>query len=528
LSFNLINDKWIPVRRRDGAEEKIAPCQIADKHSRNPIIEIKAPRPDFTGALIQFLIGLIQTTFQPKDDDEWRKRFSSPPKTDELEKAFSKVADAFNLDSGKHRFMQDAEIDGDALSVNALLINSPGDNTVKKNADFFVKSQAVEGFCNSCIATALFAMQTNAPSGGQGHRTSLRGGGPLTTLVLGENLWEAVWLNVLNKKDFSNLVDGSKKSKPEDTFPWLAPTRTSEGGKNTTPVDLNPAQMFWATPRRILLNFKDTESGTCAICGDKSDRLVKSYSTKNFGVNYEGGFKHPLSPHYTDNRGTLLPRHAKQGGVTYRHWLGLILDDEVKKYESATVIKKFIDDGRESSGNGVEKVFWAFGYEMDNMKAVCWHESRMPLLYIEENIREEFTHETASLVNAADEVSGNLISCLKEAWFPRKQDAKGDFSFAGIAFWHKTETAFYATLQKLKTELEKKEDTEETRRGWHKTIYRESIRIFDLYANSGDIADGDMGRIAKARNNLGRFNNKKKIVIDLLRLPKKEGVANDG
>jgi CRISPR system Cascade subunit CasA len=349
--------------------------------------------------------------------------------------------------------------------------------------------------------------------------------------VLGDNLWQTVWLNIINSKDFNNLIDGSKNSKQKDIFPWLAATRTSEkrsATPNTTPTDVNPAQMFWAMPRRILLDFKDTESGACTICGDASDNLVKKYSAKNFGINYEGGFKHPLSPHYTDNKGILLPRHAKQGGVTYRHWLGLILDDEDRKYESATVIRKFLDRKDERSSNGIDMVFWAFGYEMDNMKAVCWHESRMPLLYIQENIREEFTHEVASFINAADEVSGNLISCLKEAWFARKQDAKGDLSFAGIAFWDKTETAFYATLQRLKAELEKEEETDETRRGWHNTIYRESLKIFDLYANSGDIGDGDPRRIANARNKLGWYNNKKKIVIDLLRLPIKEGVANDG
>jgi CRISPR system Cascade subunit CasA len=33
---------------------------------------------------------------------------------------------------------------------------------------------------------------------------------------------------------------------------------------------------------------------------------------------------------------------------------------------------------------------WAFGYDMDNMKARCWYEAQMPLYEIEESLRQEF------------------------------------------------------------------------------------------------------------------------------------------
>ncbi|MGG2362666.1 type I-E CRISPR-associated protein Cse1/CasA, partial [Salmonella enterica] len=81
-----------------------------------------------------------------------------------------------------------------------LLIESPGANTLKKNLDHFVRRGRVEVLAPAAAAMALFTLQTFAPSGGAGHRTSLRGGGPLTTLVrpgtvagLSDALWPLLW-----------------------------------------------------------------------------------------------------------------------------------------------------------------------------------------------------------------------------------------------------------------------------------------------------------------------------------------------
>ncbi|MCG7850859.1 MAG: type I-E CRISPR-associated protein Cse1/CasA, partial [ANME-2 cluster archaeon] len=199
----MINEKWIPVRRADGKREIIAPWQVTDYIGSNPIVSLDANRPDFNGALIQFLIGLVQTTMAPKKDRNWRAGFVEPPKTDELKTAFAKVSHAFNLDGDGPRFMQDLEPgEWKSNEIDKLLVEIPGDETIKDNADHFIKRDSVKRMCLACSAMALFTLQTNAPSGGKGYRTSLRGGGPLTTIVTGDTLWQTIWLNVLNESDF--------------------------------------------------------------------------------------------------------------------------------------------------------------------------------------------------------------------------------------------------------------------------------------------------------------------------------------
>jgi hypothetical protein len=236
--YNLLHEQWIPVKRKTGEKpEYISPSQVTDGLATNPIIALAAPRPDFNGALIQFLIGLVQTACPPMDVSEWQKKFRSPPSSEELKAAFERYADAFNLDGDGPRFMQDLDLIatvGEQNKIDHLLMEMPGDHTLDKNTDHFLKRDTVRIVCLSCCAMALFTLQTNAPIGGRGHRTSVRGGGPLTTLIMGRTLWETIWINVIIHDSFSHFGN-VKKTDGSDMFPWLGHTRTSGKNETTTP-----------------------------------------------------------------------------------------------------------------------------------------------------------------------------------------------------------------------------------------------------------------------------------------------------
>ncbi|MBN2180150.1 MAG: type I-E CRISPR-associated protein Cse1/CasA [Deltaproteobacteria bacterium] len=522
MEFNLIEERWIPICRKSGREEQIAPWEITDSYESDPVISLSVPRPDFNGALIQFLIGLVQTTTAPKDEDEWEDCFDTPPSPNKLKVAFETVKHAFNLGGNGARFMQDFDaIETTPQNISGLLIDSPGENTLKNNADHFIKRGNISCMCPSCAATALFALQTNAPAGGVGYRVSLRGGGPLTTLVVGgseeaNSLWQTVWLNIVEKNEFLRICCDSKKKDDPDMFPWMAKTRTSEKhtGHDTTPEDINPAQMFWGMPRRIRLNIDDANQGMCDICGSSSKEIVDTYITKNHGVNYVGPFLHPLSPHSRQD-GVPFPVHAQPGGVTYRHWLGLVQADKKNNREPALVVNKFVS--RQRSDWPLR--LWAFGYDMDNMKARCWYESTMPLLPLEKELREGYEDNIASMVMAASEAVKNLRSCVKAAWFKRTKDKKGDMNFLSNCFWQKTEDDFYTVLSKLKAALEEGDGSDLIRQDWHKCICRTALSLFDEAAWNGPIEDADPKRVVLARQELERKNNSKKIREELLDLP---------
>ena len=210
MQFNLIDERWIPVIRRDGTKSMIAPWEVTDQFAENPVVSLDAPRPDFNGALIQFIIGLVQTVAAPQNGTEWRKRLSTPPTPDELKEKFASVRHAFELGGDGPRFMQDFEdITAEYGDIDGLLVETPGQNALVNNTDHFIKRKTVAEMCPVCSATALFAFQTNSPPGGPGYMTSLRGGGPLTTLVAGDNhhntLWQLIYLNVLEYGKFTNI-----------------------------------------------------------------------------------------------------------------------------------------------------------------------------------------------------------------------------------------------------------------------------------------------------------------------------------
>jgi len=528
--MNLLFDPWIPVRRRSGKEVRIAPWQITE--TDDPVVALAAPRPDFNGALMQFLIGLLQTTTAPEDHDVWTEWLEYPPSPATLKDTLGSHADAFELDGEGPCFMQDFEpLEGEPNPIDALLIDAPTGKTLRDNTDHFVKRDRVEALCPACATTALFTLQANAPGGGVGHRTSMRGGGPLTTLVvpdpagsdLPETLWTRFWLNVLDRQAASTLTGNRDKDQPADIFPWLAPTRTSEPdtGHDTTPADAHPLQMYWSMPRRIRIDWDDRIDGACFLCGEHGS-LVRRYVTRNYGINYTGPWQHPLSPHYIDSKtGQPMPVHAQPDGLGYRHWLEWV--DGTEDRRPARVVEVF----REETGRRLREEqlrLWVYGYDMDNMKARCWYEATFPLILIADvEVRRAFALRVQTLIDTAAEVAGYVQGCIKEAWFKRPGDARGDTAFLKASFFQHTEAAFYRNLQSLKTAMEVQEDGS-ILSGWYDALRSTALSLFDYWAARGDPAFGDPRRLAAAHTKLTRLLRGRKL-LGRLGIDHKEKVA---
>lgn len=528
--MNLIDAQWLPVRRASGAYDWVAPWQITEGIVTDPILALAAARPDFNGALMQFLIGLVQTTTTMNSQEAWEAAMETPPSPAALKTQFDTVRAAFELDGDGPRFMQDLTLESAEATENdiaALLIESPGTQAQERNTDHFIKRGGAKFVCCGCAASALFALQTNAPAGGQGHRTSLRGGGPLTTLVAytrqhhknpSPALWRDVWLNVRPRGEF--LLDcDAKKAAPQFSFPWMAVIGTLQPGEETQPTQTHPAQMFWAMPRRIRLDFDQVTPGLCEICGREADRLLSRYITKNFGMNYKGPWRHPLSPYYRQKEADpALPMHPQPGGLGYRHWLGWVLgmNQDKKKIEPAKVVQNFLSH-QHSRG---QYRLWAFGYDMDNMKACCWYEATFPLYDLADRHAQEMAMSMASrAVSAAGWVASCTRNALKDAWFSKKTEARGDLSFVDAAFWSRTEAAFYLSLgATVRLAREGKDDATETlREAWRVTLIRTAEKLFDEHAASADISIANPMRIAEAHKNLMKqlHGNKLKQLLAL-------------
>ena len=514
--MNLMTDKWIPVIRKDGTRDTIMPWQIVE--SENPVMEINAPRPDFQGALYQFLIGLLQTYLAPEDENEWLEQWKKTPSPETLQVAFGKVEEAFKLyNPDGAAFMQDYSLpEGEVKQIPALLLEAPGAKTIKDNLDHFIKRGEVACMCSACTActaSALFSLQINAPSGGQGHRVGLRGGGPLTTLIVSDKtntcLWHKLWLNILNQEEIAN------SSNPSDcaVLPWMGATRLStQKGTITTPETVHALHMYWGMPRRIRLN-KPEESGACDICGRRNVPVFNSYRTKNFGTNYEGAWVHPLTPYRMDPKKEKPPLSLKgqEGGLGYRHWLGLVLQEPELGDQSATVVRFFHEERRHLIGEGESGSLWCFGFDMDNMKARCWYDSRFPIFNLDKDQTKNLIDWAGELIRSGREVVGMLRRAVKSAWFRRPEDAKGSMSMIDAQFWQATETDFYRLLDKLALlPSETRMASPEIYDAWFKVLQQQVFYIFEHATMSANPEDMDLKRIVLANKDLKKkfYGNK--------------------
>lgn len=502
--MNLLDAPWIPVRDRNGNRHWIAPDGLSDPD----FVAFDADRADFNGALAQFAIGLLQTTTPVDSPMAWRTLFRQPPDADTLRAWFDPVAAAFEFDGDGARFMQDFDLGSQGVAVNdigSLLIESPGENTAKNNADHFVKSGHVAAMCPPCAAAALMTLQVNAPAGGAGHRTGLRGGGPLTTLVLDQapgSLWRDLWLNVRERRVFLSQGGDADRQAPHASFPWLAPiTELRKDGGQLSSMQVHPAHVHWAMPRRIRLDFSAPTQGNCSLCGRTSLDLLRQYATKNYGLNYKGEWDHPLSPYYGTKEGW-LPVHPQPGGLGWRHWLAWVFGaaDEKKPQRRARIVEHALTQRDRQLGGTLR--LWAFGYDMDNMKARCWYESTVPLYGLadcdaeaQNQVRAEVTRWLASAETAAF----YLRRAVKDAWFGA--DARGDLSTVDASFWSGTEEAFYLRLQRLVEALRGSQPWAEQseREGWHKALCGKALALFDrTFVGSGPIERQKPERAAQA------------------------------
>lgn len=504
--ISLLTEAWLPVRRRNGQVDWITAQQLSEPD----IVCFAAHRADFNGALAQWAIGLLQTTAPVPDDSSWAKLLASPPPAAELARWFAPCAPAMVLDGDGARFMQDLGLaDGAECTIDALLIDAAGGSAIDKNTDHFVKRHTVNGICPHCAATALFTLQTNAPAGGAGHRTSLRGGGPLTTLLVAAppvSLWHDLWLNVQAQGEF--LARGDvRKSAAYFTFPWLAETASiQQPGAETQPLSVHSYHVFWAMPRRIRLDFSDLQPGRCDLCKRASDALVRRYVTRPQGLNYKGPWTHPFSPYYETKEGW-LPVHPQPGGFSYRNWLAWVLNATEGKKQvrvAENVTYAFEKDRQKRGGFGL----WVFGYDMDNMKARCWYETTFPLFTLassSKKSRKNLQTLVSQQIEAAELAVFYLRQAVRHAWFG-DADARGDLSFIDKSFWDATEAPFYRQLGQLIQQAGSDEGihlldaaTMLVQQQWLAVLQRKVRHLYDSdLVGSAPIGQQDPRRIAQA------------------------------
>ena len=482
MTFNLLNDPFLPVVMRSGDRKWLAFFDLMPSDEDDYPVEFCWPRPDFNIASFEFCIGVLSLALNIRDEDEWQEGWDSPPSQDELAAKLAPFVHAFDLNGEGPRFLQDHDsLQGAETPIEFLLIDTPGQNGQRKNSDLLTHRDRYAALGLPAAATALYTLQAYAPSGGAGNRTSMRGGGPLTALVIpavhdGEpplSLWRKIYANV------GHCKKPTEAERPQ-ALPWLAPTITSEKGRTVSAAGAHPLQAYFGMPRRIRLVFA-SEPGVCSMTGCEGP-LVTGFIQKPYGVNY-GTWIHPLTP-YRRQKEEEEPYSAKpkSGRFGYRDWVATTVSNKESKLaeqpenENIKLVRERYHLFRQSEQAADARVRVG-GWAMNNMEAVAYLFAEQPLHIAQTPEQQQKLDDTAQRFSkAADIAASQLREALKKA-----RPSAQNLDQARTDFFDATEDLFHHLLDDLLREMPA-DDSLAPAREWLKIMRRTALAIFDRLA----------------------------------------------
>lgn len=521
--MNLINDKWLPFRLKDGTEQTLPISAVC----RPDVIDFALPRADFQGAAYQFAIGLLQTVFAPEDELEWHEYYDQAPSENDLNNELNKVIHAFNIDGKGPLFMQDFDTleNASEKNISQILIETPGENAVKENKDHFIKRDHCNVMSLEMAALSLFTLQVNAPPNKacKPGRVGLRGAGPLTTLVMPSNvndsLWTKLWLNVINadylRYEVPDFHDGS-------IFPWLVKTSSiAQDGGAIYQNDVHPLHMFWAMPSRIRLNVHKGEQ-ICGITGFKTSVFVDMFKILGNGNNYDGEWSHTLTPYRYNKKGDLfLSAKGSSDSGQYNYWCDYSFIDTESKATCAAVVSHFYSVLPFFLKKNMQLPnLWVFAYDLDQAKLKNWYSHYFPIFSLNKDLADELLREIKQLANLSDELSKKVLECIKLVSYGRFDSKTNQLEFGKknpaqksdntisenikSNFWQRSESLFYIFVSQLleNASQESSKLTPTQAKEWLTSIRNLCIDLFDEFALSELGNQKSMSKRIKARQQL--------------------------
>jgi CRISPR system Cascade subunit CasA len=497
------------MRRLSGAIEWASPGDLTDRIDEDPFVAVAWPRPDFDGAALEFLIGLL-AAIAPGDEDGWLEWWESPPAPLELKRALGTLPPAFDLLDPAHGAFQDPDsaefAKAEELRPEQLLLDGPGNDTL------FTKEGRVGPLGLPSAAMALITLQTYAPTGGRGNRTSMRGGGPLTTLVdprparnqsqhpIDLSLWRLLWANTPSEAVWREQNLPLRPSEAALRYPWLAPTRVSrEPGRATRPRDADALQCFFATPRRVRLTWS-TEAGRCGLTGQPSPRLLVGYRQRPYGVQYDRWI-HPLSPYYrTKPTEPWLAVHGGPSGVAWRDWVSFTLMTDDSARRPAQCVWWFQARRAAVTVTRAPLRLLVFGYDFDQMKAQSWVGGELPLYVLSPHRVNELHHIAKGLVEATSLAASLVHGAIARA--SSAADAGSDGPDTKQQLWDRLADSFFSEIAAVATLPDEVAPSLDHSIRFHAALRHAAVVLFDALCPTAETDPARLRRIVTQRSGL--------------------------
>jgi len=281
--MNLLVDDWIPVQHQ-GIFKHISLKTVL---TQDEPWQISLPRDDMEIACLQLLVSLTQVLFIPKDGCELKVRIKQPITETEYVDAVEGRVEWFEMDHSEHPFMQVRGVKATELTDMAKLFAGLTGST---SSTFINEPNLASKLCSSCTVLGLFNQAMNCPGFGGGFKASLRGSAPISTLILGDDLRQTLWQNVLCKSTLDDVMpwyEATKNEKPN----WVEVVKP--GQKISAHETGLLRGLFWQ-PAHIEL-VREEGSGVCDCCGNENQRYI-GFNKEKFVYEFSGVWPHPHGP----------------------------------------------------------------------------------------------------------------------------------------------------------------------------------------------------------------------------------------
>lgn len=232
VSFNLLDEPWIPCLMVDGAQRELRLAEIFAQ--AREVREIFDESPLVTVSLHRLLLAILHRNFGPARAKEWLELWRRGWNPEVLDAYFSRWRERFNLFDSERPFFQVPELgEGGRQPVSALFQQfATGNNTT-----LFDHSYEDQPACLSFAAAARGVVARQAFSVGFGKSKPFYfSDSPLirgyTILVWGESLFETLLLNLIRYDDESPIP---KSGKRKDLPVWEQDSPANPRKDGTTP-----------------------------------------------------------------------------------------------------------------------------------------------------------------------------------------------------------------------------------------------------------------------------------------------------
>lgn len=490
--FNLIDEKWIPVRFPDESHDELG---IRDTLLRaKEIVAVEDPSPLVAAALHRFLLAVLYRALEgPTDIDQAKALFKAGLPSDKIEAYLEKWRDRFWLCDEKYPFGQNPGISKDEIEPWTKLTAEFNARSNKVLFDHTNTKSPGEREAKECARWLLSTMSFSI-AGGRGYYPS-PSPNAMMCIPMGGTLHETLCYCLVPYPNREVMRgDSTLWERPPASLPLNTPKRESSGFAD-----------LYTWPSRLILLEESPSGGTSVM------RFIAGEGFENPTKNPD-----PMQPHKVDKKNGRLPVQFREDRGTWRDFDSLLPDQD--GLAPLTFQNSLRLSGRDVTSMPKSVLVLGLRYDPPNANLDFWRMERFVLptaLSGDKSIRTVIQQ----LLSEAEEAQKSLWMACRS--FARDLLCRGDREPAGkdikgfVAqmpvnawYWSAMESHFHDILHEYTLER----DPEDIRCQWLKSVretllaaweqHRASVSMGDAWAIRALVkAEGPVLRKAKELSN---------------------------